>query len=151
MRIDVARIPQSGIVLEAEEPPQIMGEAPDGVEYGEPIRVRLSVNLVGRTLVVQGTLSVSASLECNRCLREFNRRLEVSDYSLAMQVKGDETVDLTESIREDIILSLPMKRLCSPDCKGLCPVCGEDRNVSTCGCRQSEVPGPFAQLDDSKL
>jgi len=150
MKIEVARIPKSGIVLEEEESPQIMGESLEEVEYKEPVHVRVAVTLAGRTLVVRGRLATSAAVGCNRCLKRFNWKVEVPDYTFAVQVKGNETVDLTESIREDIILTLPMKRLCSPECKGLCPVCGRDRNVSACDCKKPEAPGPFSQLDSLK-
>jgi len=150
MKIEVAKIPESGIVLEEEQPPQIMGEKLDEVEYKEPIRVRISANVIGHTLVIRGRLTTTAVLQCNRCLKKFDYGTDVRDYTFAAEVRGDETVDLTESIREDIIVSLPMKRLCTPDCKGLCPVCGQDRNVSECSCRRSESPGPFSQLDTLK-
>ncbi len=150
MKVSVAKIPESGIVLEEEEPPQIMADSSEGVGYWNPVHVKVSASLVGRTLIVRGKLSTSASLKCNRCLKEFDYRVEVRDYTFTKEVKGDETVDLTESIREDIILSLPMKKLCSPECKGLCPFCGRDRNTSRCNCRTSQAPGPFSQLDSWK-
>jgi len=151
MKIKVAKIPKSGILLEEQEPAQIMGGSPDQVEYREPIHVRVSANLIGKTLVVQGRLGTAVVLECNRCLKKFDYLVEVPDYCFSVQVRGDETVDLTDSIREGIILTLPIKRLCSPECKGLCPVCGQDHNVSACDCKNSNVPGPFSQLDSLKL
>jgi uncharacterized protein len=147
MRIEVANIPKSGMAVEEEETPQIMGTSLDGVEYKEPIRARLSVWLVGHTLVVRGRLSTPAVLECNRCLRAFHHQVIVQDYTYSAEVRGDETVDLTESIREHIILSLPMKRLCSAECKGLCPLCGQDLNASACDCRKSQGAHPFSGLD----
>jgi uncharacterized metal-binding protein YceD (DUF177 family) len=151
MKIEVARIPESGITLEEDEPPEIMGESRDRVAYKQPIHVRVSANCVGKTLVVHGKLSTTVRLECNRCLKTYDHPVEIQDYRFAAEVKGDETVDLTESIREDIILTLPMKRLCAPECKGLCPVCGRDRNVSECNCKTSGRPSPFSQLDSLKL
>ncbi|MDP2905278.1 MAG: DUF177 domain-containing protein [Candidatus Omnitrophota bacterium] len=43
-------------------------------------------------------------------------------------------IDLTEDIREGIMLDYPIKPLCKPDCSGLCPVCGADLNVHKCRC-----------------
>lgn len=54
---------------------------------------------------------------------------EFSPYS------GDE-IDLTQSIQENLFLSLPMKPLCKPDCPGLCPQCGADLNEGPCGCEE---------------
>ena len=106
MKISLAKIPESGIVLEQKEPPQIMADSSEEVGYSNPVHVKVSANLVGRTLIVRGKLSTSASLQCSRCLKEFDYSVEVRDYTFTKEVKGDETVDLTESIREDIILSL---------------------------------------------
>ena len=150
MKIEVATIPKSGIVLDVEESPRIMSDCVEGGECRQPIRVAVSVNLVGRMLVVRGKLTTTASLECNRCLKRFDYDVEVPDYTFAVQVRGDETVDLTKSIREGIILSFPMKRLCDPDCRGLCPVCGQDRNTSACNCKKSQASNPFSQLDSLK-
>ncbi len=151
MHVEVAKIPKSGMSVDEEESPQIMGLAFDRVKYREPVHARLSVFLVGSTLVVEGELSTTAVLECNRCLKEFDHQLVVPDYNHSVEVRANDTVDLTESVREHIILSLPMKRLCSEECKGLCPVCGQDLNVSECGCRESRGRQPFSGLDDLSL
>jgi len=135
------------MTVEEEETPQIMGMSSRGIAYKQPIQAKLSVHLVGRTLLVEGRLATTAVLECNRCLREFNHRVTVKDYTYSAEVRGDETVDLTKSIREHIILSLPMKRLCSAECKGLCLMCGQDLNISACDCRKSQALHPFSGLD----
>jgi len=150
MKIEVAKISESGTRMQEDEPPEIMEQGIDGVVYREPIRVNVLVNLVGRTLLVQGKLISSAVLECSRCLKTFNHPIQVGDYTYTKEVKPDETVDLTGSIREDIILSLPMKRLCLPECKGLCPVCGQDLNLSRCDCHKSPGLNPFSGLDNLK-
>ena len=151
MKIDVAGLPKTGLTLDEEQPPEIMGENRDRIEYKNPIRVKVSVNLVGRTLVVRGSVETTVVLECNRCLRLFDYAVTVRDFTFTVEVAGDETIDLTESIREGIILTLPMKRLCSTECKGLCPRCGVDRNVMTCDCHTSVGPSPFSELDSLKF
>jgi uncharacterized protein len=147
MKIEVAKISKSGMVIEEDEDPQIMGTIEDHVIYRQPIHVKVSVNLSGHTLVVQGRLTTAAVLECNRCLKEFEYGLSVQDFVFSKQVRSDETVDLTESIREDIILALPMKRLCSNECKGLCPVCGRDLNAAACNCGKRREQHLFSGLD----
>ena len=147
MKIEVSKIPDSGMILEEDEDPEIMGATEDHVIYRQPIHVRVSVNLVGHTLVVQGTLTTAAIFECNRCLKKFEYRLRVDDFVFSRQARGDETVDLTENIREDIILALPMKRLCANECKGLCPVCGRDLNAGACSCKPPREQHLFSGLD----
>jgi uncharacterized protein len=55
-------------------------------------------------------------------------------------------LDLSEMLREQIILALPMHPLCSEDCLGLCPVCGQNRNRRQCGCVEARPESPFAVL-----
>ncbi len=47
---------------------------------------------------------------------------------------NDRVLDLSEAVRQDILLNLPMQPLCKADCRGLCPTCGKNRNEGECGC-----------------
>ncbi|TAK17286.1 MAG: DUF177 domain-containing protein [Acidobacteria bacterium] len=62
---------------------------------------------------------------------------------------GDE-IDLGQMMREQFYLALPMKPLCQPDCKGLCPVCGKNRNRETCSCESTWVDPRFEVLRNLK-
>jgi uncharacterized protein len=62
----------------------------------------------------------------------------------------DEKIDLGEVVREQLYLALPMKPLCREDCKGLCPVCGANRNRETCTCQQEWVDPRMAALKEWK-
>ncbi|HUR21173.1 MAG TPA: DUF177 domain-containing protein, partial [Vicinamibacterales bacterium] len=62
----------------------------------------------------------------------------------------DEQIDLGEVVREQLYLTLPMKPLCREDCKGLCPVCGVNRNRETCTCQQEWVDPRMAALKEWK-
>ena len=55
-------------------------------------------------------------------------------------------LDLDELMREQLLLSLPEKRLCKEDCAGLCPQCGANRNEVACGCERNPGDSPFAAL-----
>jgi uncharacterized protein len=57
-----------------------------------------------------------------------------------------EELNLAEMLREQVILAIPMQPLCAEACRGLCPVCGQDRNVSQCGCPEERPDNPFAIL-----
>ena len=58
----------------------------------------------------------------------------------------DDVIDLGEVMREQFFLALPMKPLCRPDCKGLCPICGANRNRQQCECREEWVDPRLAGL-----
>ena len=57
-----------------------------------------------------------------------------------------ESLDLKEIIREQILLNLPEQVFCTPDCKGLCPKCGANRNLIDCNCNETEIDPRWAAL-----
>jgi uncharacterized protein len=117
---------------------------------------------IGRTpqgLIVQADFSGEIVLECVRCLNEFERRLDwemtelyafseksVSDSGLILP--EDAHIDLQPLIREYALLEIPINPICKPDCKGLCPVCGEDLNQVDCGHKDINKESPFSALED---
>ena len=117
---------------------------------------------IGRTpqgLVVQGKFSAETMLECVRCLGEFSHGLtweftelyafnkkSVSESGLLLP--DDAQIDLAPLLREYALLEIPINPLHDPQCKGLCPVCGEDLNVRDCGHRPDHSDSPFAKIKD---
>ena len=117
---------------------------------------------IGRTpqgLIVQADFTAVTTLECVRCLNDFEQTLNwnitelyafnkksVSESGLIMP--DDAHIDLQPLIREYALLEIPIKPLCKPDCKGLCSVCGEDLNVKDCGHKDVAEESPFSALKD---
>ena len=110
--------------------------------------------------------SGAAEMPCMRCLNlstqaiavqfrdEFHSKIEVhTGFPLPSPEEEDpfyitenHMVDLGEAIREYALLALPMQPLCRPDCLGICPNCGADRNVEACGCQIEDADERFAAL-----
>jgi uncharacterized protein len=115
---------------------------------------------IGRTpqgLVVTGTFSGVTDLECARCLKTFEQRLnwemtelyaftEKSVSESGLLVPEDAQIELEPIIRDYALLEIPISPICQPDCKGLCPVCGQDLNIRDCGHGPQEDESPFSQL-----
>jgi uncharacterized protein len=112
----------------------------------------------GRVLAVTGTIFGTAKGNCNRCLKEFVKPVEVSfaenyrqaDDHVCMEgddvfFQGDE-IDITDLVRETLLLSEPLKMLCSEECKGLCPKCGADLNTHPCSCERDVIDPRLAAL-----
>jgi uncharacterized protein len=119
-----------------------------------------------RGVLVQGTVETTVPLECSRCLKTFKKKLTVDieeEYFPSLDINSgtpleqpDEPggfiidehhiLDLSEAIRQNALLALPMKPLCREDCAGLCPVCGKDRNKSKCGCIQENLDSRWSKL-----
>ncbi|MCX6909329.1 MAG: DUF177 domain-containing protein, partial [Verrucomicrobia bacterium] len=86
-------------------------------------------------LVVTGRVWTRVGVTCVRCLKDAQRAVEVRDFVVHREIaQTEDFADLTENLREDILLALPQNPLCSKDCRGLCPVCGQDLNERTCSC-----------------
>jgi uncharacterized protein len=115
---------------------------------------------------VSGHLSTRMDLACDRCLEPTVFPLD-ADFSLlyrpaASLADGEEAaiddkeaevgfyegqgLDLRDVLREEILLLLPMQRVCSQDCQGICPLCGQNRNEVACDCRQELADDRWAGL-----
>ena len=117
---------------------------------------------VGRTaqgLLFQGRFTASTTVTCVRCLEPFEQALNwslteayaSSEKSIAddgLMIPEDSQIDLEPILREYALLELPIKPLCKPDCKGLCPICGQNLNIRDCGHRIGTETSPFASLRD---
>jgi uncharacterized protein len=128
--------------------------------------VRLQVSRDGQDVVVVGDLSASVPLTCGRCLEEFRAQVrpqvnmryvpkpaisadsELAADDLDLDFYDNDELDLAALVETETTLALPMKPLCRDDCRGLCPLCGANRNLAPCTC-QVRPPDPrLAPLRD---
>ncbi len=83
---------------------------------------------------VVGKITGTMSFECSRCLSFFEENVDINfDCSFT---KEEFEFDLSEEMRETVLLNIPMKPLCKKDCKGLCQICGNNKNIKDCFCEQ---------------
>lgn len=164
MRVDVAEIKQetgSHKVVPLEtllDPVEFSGQS---VQFPMPFRGSAEIWNAGDCLLVRAKLEGEAWVQCSRCLTPFKLPLSVSfeeefregsaeeevpredeeNLAVATYYEGD-VIDLTDSLRDSILLELPMKPLCRPDCAGLCPTCGANLNEGPCSCEKSHTVDP---------
>jgi uncharacterized protein len=137
--------------IQLEEAPENLKLQAEGAEFDKPVRVELTVSKSKDQLICRGKITAPVNLECSRCLLRFVEE-QSADLDFVIDLSG--TLERTNSeedsffvadpsfsyfvlddlVREAIILSLPLKPLCSEECRGLCPVCGTDLNRSHCHC-----------------
>jgi uncharacterized protein len=151
MKVNVKRIPLEGEQLRGTEPGTIVELETDDVRFEAPVEYDVLAQIQGQALLVTGKLRTRAQMRCSRCLRVFEQRLAVVDFVFHQELTGEDFVDLTPQIREDIILALPQRALCERNCKGLCPVCGKDLNKGACGCQVHREDLRWHALDQLKL
>ncbi len=151
MKINVKRIPVDGEDLTGSEPPEILELSDTDVLFERPVTFDLHAQLQGHSLLVTGRLRTEVTLRCSRCLEVFRQALVVGQFVVLQELQGEDFVDLTPQMREDIILELPQRALCQPDCKGLCAVCGKDLNEGACGCKVKKEDLRWQALNRLKL
>ena len=151
MKVFLKRIPEGGEALQGSEPPTIMEMDEPDVHFTHEITYDLWAQIQGNALLVTGKLMTPAKLRCSRCLRECEQPLRVEQFVFHQELHGEDFVDLTANIREDIILELPQRALCDEACKGLCPQCGADLNKKKCRCQREPEDHRWHTLDQLKL
>lgn len=119
-----------------------------------PVTVDAEIESVVEGLLVTGTVRATAVVRCVRCLREFDQELEVEvrelfsfgspadDEDEGYAVLPDDRLPLDTMARDALVLGFPAAPLHAPDCQGLCPVCGADRNTGDCGHGGPEIIDP---------
>ncbi len=153
MKILVARIPEEGSHFEGDAPGAIMKLEDDPVikAFGD-VEYRLYAQRVSGELVVSGSLSTAVEMRCARCSEFFSTTVAVSDFLRAYPApEGTDAVDITEDLREEILLHVPGFAVCGEDCKGMCPQCGANLNDGPCECKKDTGPNPFSALDGLSL
>jgi len=152
MKINVGRIPEDGEILRGAESAAVLDLDDQNVRFEKEIEYELHAQVRGNALLVTGTLRTPATVLCGRCLKVLKLLLVVQDFVFHHELHGEDFVDLTENIREDILLQLPQRTLCSLGCKGLCPSCGQNLNMRRCSCEQPrKFSGRWSRLDELKL
>lgn len=134
MKIEVNKIPSEGFILEEEFSPAAQDLETEIVSFLGPVKVRAEVTRITNAVTVLLTLKAPIKTSCSRCLSDFEIDFK-KNIELNYPVdKTEPVIDLDPDIREEIILDYPLKPLCKPDCKGLCPKCGKNLNEGGCSC-----------------
>jgi uncharacterized protein len=139
------------------------------LEQGSPLRAVGTAELLPHTggeVRIQGRYTVEMTSQCDRCLGRARFPLDESfdlfyrpmvDIAREEEVAIDEGeseigfyerggMELEDVLRERVLLALPMQRICSEDCRGICPVCGKNRNDGACECKPETTDDRWGAL-----
>ena len=143
------RVPSSDLQLDAN--------------FDSPVEVKVRLEKLARQIIVRSEIATSASFSCDRCLAGFRQPI-AANYAVAYVEDSSETgrfppeevrvirpdatvIDLSDDVREMVLLSVPLKLLCREECRGLCPRCGADLNAGECGCTKEIANRPWQDLE----
>jgi uncharacterized protein len=131
-----------------------------------PIVGHVRLRRINQGLLADGWVDLTLEFECTRCLKHFEQQMHVlfeerfyptldvvtgvaltppDDGEDAFPIDAHHLIDLTEAIRQHVLLDIPMVTLCKEDCAGLCPQCGKDLNEGPCNC-QPEIDARLSVL-----
>ena len=140
-------------------PPESLDMGADAPQFCGHIRVAGTVMNTGLSFRVAGEITACRSFVCDRCLSEGTRKTTLDfseDYAKtpgetdeAALYDGDAVV-IDSLVRDTLLVAEPLRELCKSDCKGLCPVCGQNLNEGTCAC-DTFVPDPRLAALESLL
>lgn len=149
MKLSLSNITDEGFALNFAEPLESAN-----FKLRAPVRASLSIARTGTEIFVSGETELSLELICSRCVKAFTKDMvldinaiyrpiaefrkedthEVCETELDMAFYEEDELDIDELLKEQIILNIPMQPLCTESCKGICPQCGTDLNVTECKC-----------------
>jgi uncharacterized protein len=139
----------------------------DEIKVIGPLDGHVRMRRTNQGLLVDGWVELTLELSCNRCLKAFEQPMHVTfeeqfyptvdvvsgkplapfDEDEIFPIDEHHLVDLTEAIRQNVLLAMPMATICREDCKGLCPQCGHDLNLGPCECKP-EVDARLSVLEN---
>lgn len=103
------------------------------MRFEGPILVEGGIRDMEGEMILRACLSGTKKFVCARCLDEFDRAFQ-KDVLLDFEADGEKSVNALPELGEELLVEDPIQVLCKVDCRGLCPVCGQNRNAGRCGC-----------------
>lgn len=139
MKISINEIPSQGFDLEEASSGQELELERADIKYIEPVIVKAQVSTDRDNIIIALQATSRMQLTCNRCLETFEQDIQ-KQIKLVKSAAEESVIDLTQIIREEILLEYPVKFLCVDSCKGLCASCGRNLNGKKCNCSRDAEP-----------
>jgi uncharacterized protein len=122
------------------------------IKCSNDIKYSLMASLVNNGVLVRGSVETDIICKCGLCLNNYTFNLKNDTICHFYEKPNKNEIDLTDDIREDILISFPVKFRCSENCKGLCTECGQNLNEDECSCSEnSENENLWSELDKLNL
>ena len=135
MKIDLRQLSDGeAVLLEESKKAEKLDLEFTGIKAASTIQIRAEAVKFPNALDININLTAKASAQCWRCLANLEINIDKSfrlDYPITEQ---DTIIDLSDDLRQEIMLDYPLKPLCNPGCKGLCVKCGKNLNEGNCKC-----------------
>jgi uncharacterized protein len=124
-------------------------DTPDRPELSGPVQAKMKAEIQDGAAWAWVEAKAKLTIACARCLERYE--MNVRPFFDVETPVTEEFMDVDDDIRQNLLLALPAQPLCSPQCKGLCTVCGKNLNKETCGCPSQGPVSAFDSLKNLKL
>jgi uncharacterized protein len=171
MRIEVEKLDERGREIEHVYPLSEFSLEDEDARLASDVRVTAHAVRRRGEVTLSGSIDTAVELRCDRCLAPVAQPVKI-DFKADLATRGEgsesheatglqdadmdfslfegEAINLDEIVREQILLALPARHLCSDECKGLCPACGANRNEQSCDCATEEIDPRWSALAELK-
>jgi len=166
MIVELAEIEGTSRQFDFHLEPAVLDLEDSDLRLNGDVHVTGEVQKTSAEVVVKGSITGEAEIECSRCLQPIEQNLkidfqanfvtpehfsvdkenEVPVSDLDTDILEGDRIDVKDIVREQILLNVPEQVFCEPDCKGLCPKCGANRNLIDCKCDLNETDPRWAAL-----
>lgn len=166
LKLNLAALDREDVRIHEQVPADDpMWEGAD-IHLVEPLEVDLTARSVGDGVLLRGRLRATVERECRRCLTGVRQEVDDTVDMFFSEIGEDEDelggevyplpargqeLDVTEAVREQLLLRAPEYALCDEECRGLCAHCGTNLNEGTCDCVSEEAPSPWDALKQVKF
>ena len=163
MIFEIDEIPEEGLGFDlCANKEQFKIDQPD-CSLAENVKIKGRLTRLDKEVFFTGELQTLLQVICTRCLKSFSlpiknkvqvhfvpqvkdplpgSEVELKETDIEKEVYHEDRIDLRSSVRDQILLDVPLICLCQKDCKGICPVCGNNFNANQCECKNEEEIDP---------
>ncbi len=167
MRLSFEEIPTEGVRITVND----VSWFPDWeVQHKGTVTAEVHLRRLNQRIFMAGTVAARFVFECDRCLSQYENPRQL-EFKLEIEMAGAEEpgkehacsenemdtmfvsepmVDIYSILRQQVLLTIPLKHLCREDCQGLCPGCGVNSNEAECVCDRASSQSPFGILASLK-
>ncbi len=146
------RVDIGGLLAGSRQVMAVADEVPiepfEGIVFAEPASVRLELRQADHMLAVEGSIDARVRGQCDACLEDVEMKVHVDVDERLDPTQGRESdpfgesnvltgarLDVADLTQQSVVSALPMGLRCRQDCRGLCPLCGANRNGNDCTCK----------------
>jgi uncharacterized protein len=165
MKIELKNLKEEISSILFQLTPEELELSSEEASFVKPVEVELTLKRCGDSYFCSGIAKTEANIECSRCLESYSHplrakldflvkvekdriQIEYQDQAEPLVFPGNQFFSINNLVKEAILINLPLKPLCSDDCKGLCPMCGVNLNLSSCKCKREKLDPRWEKLKD---